>query len=197
LSSYECPERLRLVDEYGRSISDYSVRVEALKQTPDKRSGEDRKAAQTFLALSQRAWDALEQHIAEHQCLDLHWSSDDTAGAAEFSPILAKAAAAALDVILVADDERRFVDVNEAATGVLGLPRSEVVGRRVDEFFSEPGGEAIPAAWDKFVSEGVRFGICELIAPGRRRRFEYRAKANFAPGLHLSVLRELPEAGDH
>jgi len=197
VSSEECAERLRLVDEYGRSISDYCVRVGALKQSPDQRSDEDCRTAETFLALSQRAWDALEQHIAEHQCLDLHWSSGDATIVDAFSPILAKAAAAALDVILVVDNERRFVDVNEAAAGILGLPRSEVLGRRVDDFFSEARGEGIPTAWERFVSEGVQFGICELKAPGPRRRFEYRAKANFAPGLHLSVLREQSEVGNH
>lgn len=192
----ECAERLRLVDEYSRCVTEYSVRLEAVKQPSSQRNQLDWKAAETALSESQKAWEALEQHLAEHQCMILDWPSRDSAESGGSSELLGKAAAAALDVILVADDNRCFIDLNEAAAGILGLPRNEIVGRRIDEFFSEARGDTIPAAWDGFVSEGTQCGICELKAPGRRRRFEYRAKANFAPGLHLSVLREQPEAGD-
>ena len=37
--------------------------------------------------------------------------------------VLEAAADAAMDVILIVDDERRFVDLNHAAADVLGLPR--------------------------------------------------------------------------
>ena len=100
---------------------------------------------------------------------------------------------ASLDIILVADDERRFVEINQAAVDMLGLPRSEVLGRRVDEFFAEASGVAIPEAWASFVAAGVQSGICEL--KGKRRLFVYRAKANFVPGLHVSVLQDAPETG--
>jgi PAS domain-containing protein len=188
----ECAERIRLIDAYGSCLAEYSARPDALKGSRDDRNEGDWNAAETALASSQRTWEALQRHIAEHQCLDLHWSSGDPADTGASGHILAKAAVAALDVILVADDDRRFVAVNEAAADLLGLPRSKIVGRRIEEFFSEARGEAIPAAWDSFLSEGLQCGICELKGPGRRRRFEYRAKANFAPGLHLSVLREHP-----
>ena len=185
----ECSERIDLVEKYSRSISEYSARREALKGLPDELKSVAWRAVESAWAESQKAWDAVEQHISEHQCLALGWPRRDAADTVA-SPILGKAAAAALDVILVADDDRCFVDVNEAAADILGLPRSEIVGRRIDEFFSQARGEAIPVAWKSFVAEGVQCGICELKAPGRMRSFEYRAKANFAPGLHLSVLRE-------
>jgi PAS domain-containing protein len=179
----DCPERIRLVDEYSRSVTDYSARRDLLKLSPGERNEVDWSAAESSLAESQHAWEALQRHISEHQCLALSQPSP--------SQIMGHAAAAALDGILVADDQRRFVDVNEAAASVLGLPRNEIVGRRIDEFFSEARGESVPAAWNSFVSEGVQCGICELEAPGRLRRFEYRAKANFVPGFHLSILRGL------
>jgi PAS domain-containing protein len=131
------------------------------------------------------AWEALERHIAEHKCIP------SSAGPGSGS-IMERAAMAALDAILVADDERRYVEVNEAAAEALGLPRREIVGRRVEEFFSGPQGQTIPAAWDRFVAEGIKRGICETAAPGQRK-FEYRAKANFEPGLHLAVLREVED----
>jgi hypothetical protein len=63
----------------------------------------------------------------------------------------------------------------------------------VDEFFTEVRGEPFPVAWNAFVTEGVQCGVCELRTHGKRRRFFYRAKANFAPGLHLGILREIKD----
>ena len=53
------------------------------------------------------------------------------------SRVLLEAANAALDVILIADDERRYVDLNRAASEALGLPREAIIGRRIEEFFSD------------------------------------------------------------
>src|SRR5208282_1041755 len=137
--------------------------------------------AEAARAASQTAWEALETHIAAHGCIEPVWREADSPQTVRPEHVLEKAAMAAPDIILVADDERRYVDVNEAAAKVLGLPRDEIVGRRIDEFFSEAQGEQIPAAWQSFVGDGEQFGICELIAPGPPRRFAYRARANFAP----------------
>jgi PAS domain-containing protein len=189
LGPADCDKRIGLVDEYSRCITAYAVLRDALERQTGEREERGRGAVEAALAESQKAWEAVEHHIAEHQCLDLGWPSRDAAHAGA-SDILGQAAAAALDIILVVDDNRRFVDMNEAAADILGLPRNELVGRRIDDFFSEALGEPIPAAWNSFISEGVQCGICELKAVGRPRSFEYRAKANFAAGLHLSVLRE-------
>jgi PAS domain-containing protein len=190
LNAEECAERIRLVEQYSRLVTAYAACADAIKRPGAKRTEANWGSAEAVLAEAQKAWDALEQHISAHQCLVLNWPSPEPAAAS--SQVMGQAAAAALDVILVADDNRRFVDVNEAAASALGLPRDEIVGRRIDEFFTLRE-ETIPTAWARFVTEGVQCGFCELKAPGRRRRFEYRAKANFAAGLHLGVLREQPD----
>ena len=105
--------------------------------------------------------------------------------------ILLEAANAALDVILVADDERRYVDFNRAASEALGLTREAIIGHRIEEFFFEPGGEPIHATWSRLLADGEQFGVRELRG-GSGTTFEYRAKANFVPGLHVSVLRLVP-----
>jgi PAS domain-containing protein len=189
LSPQNCSARINFVEEYSRCITAYSALRDALEGQPEREGQGDWRSVEAAWAKSQKAWEALAHHIAEHQCLNLGWPRRFVAHAGA-SDILGEAAAAALDMILVADDDRRLVDVNEVAADILGLPRYEIVGRRIDEFFSEARGEAIPVAWNNFVSEGVQSGICELKASGEPRRFEYRAKANFAAGLHLSVLRE-------
>jgi PAS domain-containing protein len=97
----------------------------------------------------------------------------------------------AADVILIADDERRYVDFNRAAVEALDLPREEIVGRRIEDFFSMVQCDSVPTAWAGFIAEGEQGGLCELRVGARRRLFEYRAKANFRRGLHLSILREV------
>lgn len=104
--------------------------------------------------------------------------------------VLEAAADSAPDVIVIVDDERRFVDLNRAAADVLGLRREEIIGRPIEEFFSEAQGEAVPAAWSTIVVEGEQRGVCELKSVPRKS-FEYRAKAHFRRGLHLSILREI------
>ena len=185
----ECEERIRLTDEYGSSVSDFHRRLEAIKRAPLQRNDVDWHDAEASRQQAQRAWEAFERHIAEHRCLEMP-PSGPPPPADSPSELLAKAAESALDVILVADDDRRFVDMNQAAMKIFGLPREEVVGRRVDEFFHEIRGEDVPQAWAGFIAEGTQCGICELKAPGQAL-YAYRAKANFVPGLHLGILREV------
>lgn len=185
----ECAERIHLTDEYSREVTDFNYLLNVLKSPIKMRDEAIWNATERARLLSQRAWEALEQHIREHRCTDLHRERASTGG----SPVLEMAALAAPDVIMVADDHQRYVDVNEAAAEALGLPRGEIIGRRVDEFFTEVRGEAFPIAWNAFVTHGVQSGMCELRTDGKRRRFFYRAKANFAPGLHVGILREINE----
>lgn len=105
--------------------------------------------------------------------------------------VLEAAADEAMDLILIVDDERRFVDLNRAASAVLGQPREEVIGRRIEDFFSEAQGEPVPTAWSTFIVDGEQRGICRLKSASPKT-FEYRAKAHFRHGLHLSILREIP-----
>ena len=189
----ECAERIRLVEEYSRSVTILRDRWEALKGAPREQDAAGWHAADASRVESQKAWAALERHLAVHRCLDLYHRNPD---ADTSSHLLEQAAAAALDIILVANDDRRFVSVNQAAAELLGLQQSEILGRRIEDFFSLSGVERVKAAWDDFIADGIQHGICELKGIGRKRRFEYRAKANFAPGLHLSVLRELYADGE-
>jgi PAS domain-containing protein len=183
LSRPECAERVRLTDQYCRAITEFNRRREALARSPVGQDQEAWVAADTARIQSQAAWDRVAAHIAAHRCLSMSWTGSP-GGALE------AAAMHAPDAILVADDDRRYIDVNEAAALVLGLPRDEIIGHRVDEFFREARGEPIPGAWEAFLEDGVQAGICETITPVRRQ-FAYRARANFAPGFHLSVLREV------
>jgi PAS domain S-box-containing protein len=194
VNGQECAERIHLVDEYGRLITQFNDLLESLKAPTRERNEEVWKAIELARAQSQTGWEAVERHLAEHKCLELPPRSRDRHAIGSGS-VLERAALAAVDVILVVNVDRQFVEVNDAAADAFGLSRSEIVGRRIDEFFTTAGRQEIPGTSDDFVAEGAQNGICEINARGRQRRFEFRSKPNFAPGLHLSVLREMKGDG--
>jgi PAS domain S-box-containing protein len=106
----------------------------------------------------------------------------------------------ALDAVLVVDDERRYVEANPAACELIGLPRESIAGRRVEDFFEVVGNRSVPDAWAAFQRQGTETGVCCVRRPdGSFRYAGFRAKANFAPGLHLSILRDITDqrAADH
>jgi PAS domain-containing protein len=189
----ECEERLRLVDAYSRAVTDFNAILEDLRPGRPLPGPGTWSAAEISRQRSEQAWQALEAHIAEHGCLDLHWSDASTATSANRGDVLQAAAMAALDIILVTDDQRQFVDMNEAAAKAFKLPRNEAIGRKVDDFFTGTRGETVMEAYAAFLADGVQSGVCVLVSAGAPRRFEYRAQANFAPGLHLGVLREIKD----
>jgi len=117
----------------------------------------------------------LEKHVKEHQCSDLQAVRPHTHGESGSSHILAMAA---LDVILVANDDRRYLDVNDAAAAVMGLSRLEIVGRQVYEFFPEVRGKSSSSRLGGFHCRG---SSTWHLRDDSRRQFEYHAKANFAP----------------
>lgn len=100
----------------------------------------------------------------------------------------------ALDAILVATDDREYVDANPAACELLGVPRDELLGSRLEEFVPEGQEDAARAAWDEFLESGWMEGEIALRrADGAVRFAEFRARAGFLPGQHLSILRDVTE----
>jgi PAS domain S-box-containing protein len=91
--------------------------------------------------------------------------------------------------MLLADDERRYVDVNEAACTLLSLSREELLEAGVDAVTPVALRGAVPALWDRFLAQGTMQGVYELTtASGEVVRITYVAIARVLPGLHLSCL---------
>ena len=92
--------------------------------------------------------------------------------------------------MLIADDERRYVDANAAACAALGRPREEIVGTRVDDLTPPELRRDLDAVWQKFLRTGAMNGVFRLVLPGgRMARFDYTAIAGVGDGRHLSVVR--------
>ena len=100
---------------------------------------------------------------------------------------------AALDAVLVIDDERRFIDANPAAYQLLGVAHDQLIGRRIDEFLRAPAGD-VADAWRVFLETGSDRSSLRVVRPdGEIRDAEYTATARFSPGRHLAVLRDVTD----
>lgn len=98
----------------------------------------------------------------------------------------------ASDAVLIANDDSVYVHANPAACALVGLPCEQVLGRHIADFFEMAEGEPVIEAWSTFLSGGAREGLCVVHrADGAVRYAQFRATANFIPGLHLSILRDV------
>ncbi|WP_448561570.1 PAS domain S-box protein [Trichothermofontia sp.] len=99
---------------------------------------------------------------------------------------------AAIDAMLLADDQGRYVDANSAACTLLGLSKADLLGRCIADF--TPTGFDFTGAWQAFLAAGRERGELTLLRPdGTQRIVEYAATANVVPHYHLSILRDVTE----
>ncbi len=95
----------------------------------------------------------------------------------------------AVDALVVLDDDARFIDVNAAASDLIGRTREELIGRSVSETLENPADFA--PIWKTFRAEGKHHDQRWLVRPdGTRRRIEVLATANIVTGRHLAVWRD-------
>jgi len=100
----------------------------------------------------------------------------------------------ALDAILIADDERRYVEVNPAACELFGMSREELLQHHIEDFFGGDGPAQVETMWREFRAAGRLVGEFPLRrADGTLRIVEFRAIADFVPGRHLSIIRDITE----
>ena len=97
-----------------------------------------------------------------------------------------------MDAILLADDEGRFVDGNEAAVSLLGVARHQLVQMRVWELTAPELQNKTRSAWQGFLTDRRLDGeLCLIRADGQQRFVEFRATAAITPGRHLIVLHDM------
>src|SRR3954468_6827554 len=95
---------------------------------------------------------------------------------------------AAMDAIVVVDSERRFVSANAAAGELYRTPVGQLIGRRMDDFM---GAERAQRDFRAFLERGGVEGIWEGDHGGERLVLDIRGTAEFRPGLHLFVLKDI------
>ncbi len=96
------------------------------------------------------------------------------------------------DAILLCDDGGRWLEVNGAACELFGVPPERLVGQ---EFAALAGPDYVrPVTWQKVVDSGPARGEIAIIRPdGTHREVEYSAVTDIAPGVHLTVMRDITE----
>jgi formate hydrogenlyase transcriptional activator len=93
--------------------------------------------------------------------------------------------------ILLADNDRRYLEASVGASKLLGLPREKIIGRRMDDFAEPSSTLAISERWRVFLKQGEQEGTLHLVSPdGGSQDVEYSAKGNVLPVRHLLVLRD-------
>jgi PAS domain S-box-containing protein len=96
----------------------------------------------------------------------------------------------ALDGILILDDRGICLETNPAALALLGAQRNELVGQSIQKFHSPV--DDFENAWMRFLDRKEVHGEAQLIRQDRERILvEYTAKANYLPGRHVAVLRDI------
>ena len=72
--------------------------------------------------------------------------------------------------MLLADDRRVYVDANEAASQLLGIPRESIIGMRIDDLTPSGNHDAMEDVWRAFLAAGSLAGVFVLALLGRRFR---------------------------
>ena len=100
----------------------------------------------------------------------------------------------ARDLILIADNEGRFIEVNETACKKLGFSRDELLNMSVTDITFGPMKSYGNKKWAEFIKAGIDEGEYVLqTKTGKILYTEYKAIANIRTGEHLSVLRDVTD----
>ena len=99
----------------------------------------------------------------------------------------------ALDAIVLADDQGRYITVNPAMCELTGYAREELLGMGVADLAApDQQPDAVGTRFDGFVHAGTEAGTFVLQhKDGHVVETEYRAVSNIQPGVHLSILRDI------
>ena len=97
-----------------------------------------------------------------------------------------------MDAIVIADDEGRFLEANRGASELFGRSIEEVLTLSVGDLISTDGSST-HERYLAYRDNGSESGEFTFLRPnGDVRTAEYRA-SRVAPGMHLSVLRDITE----
>jgi PAS domain S-box-containing protein len=92
--------------------------------------------------------------------------------------------------MVVVDDQRRYVDANQAACLLLRLGRDQVLKLRADDLTPPEQRPALQELWEALLRDGSQSGRYELLMPdGQRVQIIYSATANVEPQRHLAIMQ--------
>lgn len=103
------------------------------------------------------------------------------------------------EIVLVADDDLRYVAANRNAERLLGFDEGEILGKTVADLTPDRDAGQVADLWKEFILAGRQDGHYTLRTKGGGLvRATYFARAHFPVAtLHTSRLRVLPEQSPH
>jgi PAS domain S-box-containing protein len=97
--------------------------------------------------------------------------------------------------MLLADDDRRYVDANPPACDLLGLTREQILDMKIEDISPPDLREQVPAIYAAFIEAGSQSGPYTLVhSDGTEIDCSYSASANVLPGIHLTILIPVEKA---
>ena len=98
--------------------------------------------------------------------------------------------------LLLADDQRRYLNGNRVARSLLGLSKERLVGKRIDELVAANTQAQLERLWTSFLAGGTMTGTFPIVLPnGLQRTVLFRARAGIRPGRHL-ISFQIPPADE-
>jgi diguanylate cyclase (GGDEF)-like protein/PAS domain S-box-containing protein len=98
------------------------------------------------------------------------------------------------DAMFITDDGGVIRDANRAASRLTGVSLPELIGTSVEDLVDKSVAPEVARQREGLRREQVLVGTMSFVGPdGNPRRVEYSAVADFVPGLHLSVVREITD----
>ena len=95
-----------------------------------------------------------------------------------------------LDGIVILDDQGVCLEANPAALTLFGADRNELVGESIGKFLA--GAGEFKEAWKRFLDRKYEHTETRVLrADGETIFIEYTAKADYLPGRHVTVLRDI------
>lgn len=90
--------------------------------------------------------------------------------------------------MLLADDQRRYVNANTAALVLLGYDLATMRTMRIDDVALPEARPFLDDVWADFLERGGSIGHFAILrSDGTPVTVEFNATANVRPGLHLTV----------
>jgi PAS domain S-box-containing protein len=96
---------------------------------------------------------------------------------------------ATLDAILILDDNGICLEANPSALSLLGVTRADVIGQSIQKFHSPI--EDFASVWRRFLDRAPQQGEAELVLKDGSFIFVEYTAANYLPGRHVAVFRDI------
>jgi len=95
-----------------------------------------------------------------------------------------------LDAVMVVDDERHWLQINDFAADLLGTSVDDAIGLRIEHFTPVERWDLLDQVWANFFGAGDLSGTYVVLrGDGARSLVEFRAQRDLAPGEHLISAR--------